>query len=158
MSSRIKECGDQSSLKKPESIRNPQDTLSYLKSMHLSAWWACFSYYKVVFYMWVEDTPSVLEHTSLYICHSKGKKIAPDKKICKEGFWLAPLDHMLPLPTVFTRITWFGRGSSSTTKEEVAIFGRNEGKQDSWLSKEMIYQRSCRKWGTDSGLEWESIK
>ena len=108
--------------------------------------------------MWVENTPSVLEHTCLYICHSKGKKITPTKKICKEGFWLAPLDHMLPLSTVFTRITWFGWGSSSTTKEEVAIFRRNEGKQDSWLSKEMIYQRSCCKWGTDSGLERESIK
>ena len=45
-----------------------------------------FLYYRVVFYIWVEDTPSVLEHTSLYICHSKGKKIAPVKKIPKEGF------------------------------------------------------------------------
>ena len=86
MSSRIKERGDQSSLKKPESIRNPQDTHSYLYLCFFLHGELVFLYYRVVFYIWVEDTPSVLEHTSLYICHSKGKKIAPVKKIPKEGF------------------------------------------------------------------------
>lgn len=92
----------------------PQDTLSHLMSMATLFMMSLFSYHREAFYIWAEDTPSVLERTSSYICHSKGKQIAPVlKKILeRDSGW----PHLITCP-----LYWQSSLESPGLNEKVVV-------------------------------------